>query len=1236
MIRLARPLAEMRPQYDAVVVGSGYGGGVAAARLARAGRSVCVLERGREMLPGEYPSSLSELSTQVHVDSELQTYGDPAALFDIHMNRDVTAVVGCGLGGTSLINANVSIEPDHELFRLDDWPAVLKEPAVLAPYYARARVVLEPNSYPTSRPTPNKLQALQTAAERMGAPFERAEINVNFVDKVNRFGVYQPACNDCGNCVSGCNFGAKNTTLMNYLPDAHAHGAAFFTLASVQTVERDGDGWVVNLVTNDEQRTPHQVRAAIVVLAAGSLGSTEILLRSRDRGLALSPQLGRRFSANGDVLAFGYDNRWKQTTDPEGNTQIAPVYGIGAPDVPRGPAERPGPCITGILHRPATGNPRDGLIVEEGVIPGALAPLVAPAFFFGAATTDNPLQYGPKDAQVRLQDTQTVAAAIQANPTGVAAQAYEGPASRSQTYLVMSHDDADGTLALRDDRLRIEWAGAGKERAFDLAAQTLAQVNGAIRGEFLPNPMNGEPMGSQVVTVHPVGGCRMGDDWTVGVVDDRSRVYRSEHEVHDGLLVCDGSVFAGAVAVNPLLTITALAERSIDLLVAEHGWQVDTTVAPEQPGRRIGAAPRPGQPVVGPLRSNVSAALHLALQWVARLPRLVLHRVWRMIRFPIAKAIRAVVIWWVKHRPSKVAPGLSFTETMAGHVSTDVVLPDAPPWEQLSNRFEIAAAQGRAAGQEMSFLLTISTPDVDAFTKDPVHRASVAGKVHCPSLEPGEFSVEGDTFQLFPPDPDRVNTWLMIYDLPLRGGDGRRLHFRGTKYLAQRPGSSAWSDLTTLYVDVTDGDTIVASGVLTLDVQDFLRQASTLQVPPKEHWFHRFGFLERALDTYFLGHFAGFFGLTVLQAYGGILSDLKDFDTVGDASRSRRPLNAPAPVVQPIRTADGAQLKLTRYCPPGATKGPVLLAPGFSVTSASYAIDTVEENLVEYLCRHGYDVWLFAYRGSPDSGSSTTSFTLDDVARRDWPAAVDHVHAATGKDVQILAHCVASTTVLMALLAGLDHVRSVICSQNTLHPVVNWLNDLKADMGVAQMVRSIDLPKMGIDLRNQVDFRSSARQGDKVIDTVAWMLPVPPGEECTNPVCRRVFALWGPSYLHAQLGHETHVAMREMFGAISTTPFQQLADIVTRGYVVDADGNDTYLPNVGRMTVPIDFLAGELNLLFLPESSQRTYDWLVAHHGEARYTRRVFPGYGHMDLWVGKRAHLDVFPYVRERLDVFN
>ncbi len=144
---------------------------------------------------------------------------------------------------------------------------------------------------------------------------------------------------------------------------------------------------------------------------------------------------------------------------------------------------------------------------------------------------------------------------------------------------------------------------------------------------------------------------------------------------------------------------------------------------------------------------------------------------------------------------------------------------------------------------------------------------------------------------------------------------------------------------------------------------------------------------------------------------------------------------------------------------------------------------------------------------------------------------------------------------------------------------------------------------------------------------------MPSGEACTNPLCRRVFALWGPSYTHAQLGPTTHTALREMFGEVLTSPLEQFSAIVSGGVVVDAQGRDTYLPNVANLALPVDFVAGARNQFFSPESSQRTFDWLVAHNGPTFYTRNVFPDYAHMDFWIGRRANVDIFPYILARLE---
>src|SRR5579859_3011057 len=109
MARLSSPPEQIKGHYGVVVVGSGYGGGIAASRLARAGRRVCVLERGREIQPGEYPRKLEETVPEFQVDTELGTVGSRTALFDLHVNADINVMVGCGLGGTSLINANVGL-----------------------------------------------------------------------------------------------------------------------------------------------------------------------------------------------------------------------------------------------------------------------------------------------------------------------------------------------------------------------------------------------------------------------------------------------------------------------------------------------------------------------------------------------------------------------------------------------------------------------------------------------------------------------------------------------------------------------------------------------------------------------------------------------------------------------------------------------------------------------------------------------------------------------------------------------------------------------------------------------------------------------------------------------------------------------------------------------------------------------------------------------------------------------
>src|SRR5689334_134193 len=147
MNRLSRPLNDLAASYDALVVGSGYGGGVAASRLARMGYKVAVLERGEEILPGEYPDTPEKAIEQSQIHDGSCSIGPELGLFDLRVGVDMNVLVACGLGGTSLINANVSIEPDRRVFEDPAWPDGIAD-GDLAEGYERARSMLHPLRYP--------------------------------------------------------------------------------------------------------------------------------------------------------------------------------------------------------------------------------------------------------------------------------------------------------------------------------------------------------------------------------------------------------------------------------------------------------------------------------------------------------------------------------------------------------------------------------------------------------------------------------------------------------------------------------------------------------------------------------------------------------------------------------------------------------------------------------------------------------------------------------------------------------------------------------------------------------------------------------------------------------------------------------------------------------------------------------------------------------------------------------
>jgi cholesterol oxidase len=303
IVRLSSPIEDLQDHYQVVVVGSGYGGAITASRLARAGAQVCLLERGKELHPGEYPDTGPEALAQMQFDLPDRHVGSRTGLYDFRVNEDLNVFLGCGLGGTSLVNANVCLRAEPRVFDDPRWPQALRADlgTLLEEGYQRAEEMLTPMPLPDSMVGLKKLRALADSSTALPGRFSRPPINVTFTEGVNQVGVEQKACTLCGDCVSGCNYSAKNTVLMNYLPDAKNHGAEIFTRVAVRFLERRDEGWLVHYQLLDTGRErfdapPLFLSAEVVVLAAGALGSTEILLRSAAKGLPLSDRLGARRS----------------------------------------------------------------------------------------------------------------------------------------------------------------------------------------------------------------------------------------------------------------------------------------------------------------------------------------------------------------------------------------------------------------------------------------------------------------------------------------------------------------------------------------------------------------------------------------------------------------------------------------------------------------------------------------------------------------------------------------------------------------------------------------------------------------------------------------------------------------------------------------------------------------------------------------------------------------------------
>ncbi|KAI8562988.1 hypothetical protein RHMOL_Rhmol03G0078900 [Rhododendron molle] len=1110
---------ESEEGYDAIVVGSGYGGSVAACRMSMAGIKVCLVEKGRRWESKDFPTDSLKILSAVRIENQNLgvSFGPKDALFQVYEQDDSLAAVACGLGGGSLINAGVMLPTPLRARRNPKWPKEWERDWESCE--ASASAMLRVQSVPTKFPNAKVMeQIVGEEFEETGHGSVKLSVTFDIEDKPNRSPENQGmgSCLACGNCLAGCPYNAKNSTDKTYLASAVQAGCTIKTGCQVQFVAENPD-YISKKEGKNERKRRWRVflneidylTSDFVILSAGVFGTAHILFQSQLRGLKLSERLGSGFSCNGNAVAY-----------VAGSPAPLNAYGLAKSNFSKIPfQERPGPSIS------SSYTSSSGFTIQSAVLPTAYPYLL----FKGIATYGWPygcwFLHGVIDKLKHILGLKACNAMI---------------------LNAMGYDQSDGKITFDKNTNKICFSPPHDlllSRKIEAFQKLTKKVGGIL---FVSRRRS--------TSVHHLGGCNASSDPSSGVCNPNGQVFdRRSHtsSVLAGLYVCDASLLPCSVGLNPSLTIATLSEhvsRHLVQDVLKYKSTDGTTFGENFGDQKLGS----------------------------------------MTSVDFGRSLNPTVV---------------FKETMTGYVggmpcSAYLTL------QMNSNSRTQTEVDQKSSSMGVSY---------------PLLRGKVGGYVIFTAVEIDELHIIDGEVDLCEVDERTPYAQYMRYRLLLAASSGSRYIFEGKKVMNPYLfGSYAWRETTTMHVTfnkvlVNDSkeEGVNLKGKLSISMIELLKCLTSIKGNA------RGSFLSLLLRTFFRTY--------ISQVPRG---SHKEFHPL-----KFHPRPYPNSTLHEIQTEDGFTIscqqwkcnqKMLRVEEGENKKNPVLLINGYA--TESYWLPTESNDLVRTLLEEGHETWLLQPRLHPLNPSN--NFTVEDIARFDIPAAINTIQSLHGPMVKIhvVAHCVGGLAIHMALMGGHvspARIASLCCTNSSMFFKLNASSRFKMWLPLIPMSMVI----LGKNKVLPLLETSNATSRQRLLKSIARL--VPRYERCTCNECEVFSGIFGNTYWHDNVTPSLHYWLnKQNLPHLPMGAFRHLRKICNNGYIVDPNGENSYLIHPERMALPTLYLSGGRTLLVTPHTSFLANNYMKMHQPGFRHERVVVEGFGHSDLLIGEESHVKVFPHI--------